>query len=396
MNQSNINVLNKLTARTVDCISLKDLESKLNLNRPLRIKFGIDPTKPDIHIGHVVVLQKLREFQEEGHTAIALMGDYTAKIGDPSGKSETRSMLGDKEIAEAVKSYMEQIDKILLPERLEIRYNSEWLQELKMEDILQLTSKATVAQLLTRNDFNERYNSSQPLSIVELMYPLMQGYDSVALEADVELGGTDQLFNLHMGRHLQEQYGQKPQIVMTMPLLVGLDGTNKMSKSLGNYIAIDEDPNTQFAKLMSINDDQIMLYGELAAFLNSDELKELTSFIQSDPNGAKRYVARKVVDFYGAQNSGEKAEAEFNNVFKKNQKPADIEVLELSRADDLRLAKILVAGGLCASGKEASRSITQGSVKVNGVKVTDPNTELNDDDTIQVGKRKWLDLRINV
>lgn len=388
--------LRVLRAGTVDCISDAELERKLARDTPLRVKLGIDPTASDIHLGFAVVLRKLRQFQDFGHTAVLILGDFTAQVGDPSGRSATRLRLSAEEVEAHAQTYLEQVKLVLDPARLEVRRNSEWLVKLDMEDVLGLTSQVTVARMLERNDFSQRYRDGQPISLTEFLYPLLQGLDSVEVRADIELGGTDQLFNNLMGRQLQEAHGQEPQVVMTTALLEGLDGVQKMSKSLGNYVGITEAPAEQFGKLMSLPDALMPRYFELATGWHPDRVAEVTTQLDDGtlaPVDAKRLLARTVVDLYHGDGAGSGAEAEFDRVFKSHDVPREVPEVTLDLAGTVALAKVLVAAGLAASNNEARRQIGQGAVRIDGERVDDPEAEVDvgalAGATVQVGKRRW-------
>ncbi|MFM8237392.1 MAG: tyrosine--tRNA ligase [Actinomycetota bacterium] len=392
--------LRLLGAHAVDLISERELRTKLERGAPLRVKLGIDPTASDIHLGFAVVLRRLRAFQDLGHTAVLIIGDFTAMVGDPTGKSATRPRLTRDEVDAHARSYVEQIGTILdpAPERLEIRRNSEWLGGLGMEDVLQLTSQVTVARMLERDDFAKRYAGGTPISLMEFLYPLLQGLDSVEVRADVELGGTDQLFNLLMGRHLQERAGQEPQVVLTTPLLVGLDGTQKMSKSLGNYVGVAEPPSEQFGKLMSIPDSALELYLIHATGWDPDRIDETVAALRSGelhPNRAKRDLGRAVADRYHGAGAGEAAEAEFDRVHKAHEVPTEMPEFDLAAGSDLVAA--LVAAGLVASRREAKRQVDQGGVRLDGSEVDDATLVLvAGEHVLQVGRRRWARLRVGV
>ena len=371
--------------------------------RPLRVKLGLDPSAPDIHVGHTVVLHKLRQFQELGHKVQLIIGDFTGRIGDPTGKSETRKQLSEEDVKRNAETYQKQIFKILDPERTEVHYNSEWLSVLNFADVLGLAAKTTVARMLERDDFTKRFQSGQPISLHEFFYPLMQGYDSVALESDIELGGTDQKFNLLMGRTLQREYGKAAQVAMMLPLLEGLDGVQKMSKSLGNYIGIDEEPNQIYGKAMSVPDELMLKYFELATDLSGEELEALERGLKDGsvhPRDAKMKLARTFVRMYHGEEAAEAAERHFVTVFQQRALPEEIEtkVLPASELSDgrIHIAKLLTVLGLQSSGSEARRSVQQGAVKLNEEKLTDPNGEVKpkDGDIIQVGKRKFARIAI--
>jgi len=388
--------LRVLRAGTVDCMSDAELERKLARDTPLRVKLGIDPTASDIHLGFAVVLRKLRQFQDFGHTAVLILGDFTAQVGDPSGRSATRPRLSAEEVEAHAQTYLEQVKLVLAPARLEVRRNSEWLAKLDMEGVLGLTSQVTVARMLERNDFSQRYRDGQPISLTEFLYPLLQGLDSVEVRADIELGGTDQLFNNLMGRQLQEAHGQEPQVVMTTALLEGLDGVQKMSKSLGNYVGITETPAEQFGKLMSLPDALMPRYFELATGWHPDRVAEVTTQLDDAtlaPVDAKRLLARTVVDLYHGDGAGSGAEAEFDRVFKSHDVPREVPEVTLDLAGTVALAKVLVAAGLAASNNEARRQIGQGAVRIDGERVDDPEAAVDvgvlAGATVQVGKRRW-------
>lgn len=394
-----------LTAGTVDCITEEGLAEKLKTGRPLRVKLGIDPTASDIHLGFAVVLRKLRQFQELGHTAVLILGDFTARLGDPSGKSATRPQLSKEEIDAHAATYVEQVRQILLPDRIEVRRNAEWLAAMGIDDVIRLASRTTVARMLERNDFGERYRDGAPIAVSELLYPLLQGWDSVMVEADVELGGTDQLFNVLVGRQLQEQEGQDPQVVITTPLLEGLDGTQKMSKSLGNYVGIAEPPEEQFGKLMSLPDDLMPRYFELTTGWGPDRVEQVVGDLEAgrvEPVAAKRLLARTVVDVYHGEGAGEVAEAAFDRVFKAHEAPEEIRDKELERAElgeePVRVARVLALAGLVTSNREGARMIEQRAVRMDGAVVDDPELAVAPGDlegrVFQIGRRKWARIRV--
>jgi tyrosyl-tRNA synthetase len=387
-------------------INEDELRKKLAKDRPLRVKLGIDPTASDIHLGFAVVLRKLRQFQERGHTAVLILGDYTAQIGDPSGRSVTRPRLSKEQVDEHAATYVEQLHQVLLPEPLEIRRNSEWLATMNIEDVLRLASQATVAQMLQRDDFANRYANGQPISVMEFLYPLLQGWDSVMVEADVELGGSDQLWNFLMARALQTHAGQEPQVVLTMPLLVGLDGVQKMSKSLGNYVGIAEAPTEQFGKLMSLPDELMPQYFDLATgwpLERADEVKRELERGAQKPVEAKRLLARTVVDLYHGDGAGAAAEAEFNRVFVAHEVPDDVPDVQIP-TDDVRDGRIRVANlvalafpNAVTSNKDGQRKIVQGGVSLDGQRVTDAELAVAPADVdgklLQLGRRNWARLR---
>jgi tyrosyl-tRNA synthetase len=395
--------ISHLKKGAVDVIREEDLKAKLEKSaktgNPLLIKYGADPTAPDIHLGHTVVIRKLKAFQELGHIAIFLIGDFTGMIGDPSGKSATRPMLLREEILANAETYKKQIFKILDPERTDIRFNSEWMEKFGASDFVKLAAKTTVAQILERDDFEKRMREEKPIALHELLYPLVQGFDSVALECDVELGGTDQKFNLLMGRNLQREYKQEPQVIITMPLLKGLDGVQKMSKSLNNYIGIDEAPTEMFGKIMSISDELMWEYYELLTDLNLDEIESLQFQTKSgtlNPRDVKVALAKLIItDFHSSQAATE-AEEEFNRRFVKKEIPDEIEEKMLAGAN-WNLAELLTETALAASKGEAKRLIEQGGVKINGEKVSNAKAEidLKEEVLLQVGKRKFLKVKSN-
>jgi tyrosyl-tRNA synthetase len=358
----------------------KKLEHSTASKQPLRVKAGFDPTAPDIHLGHTVLLNKMRQFQELGHDVIFLIGDFTGMIGDPTGKSETRKHLSKEEVAENAKTYQQQIYKILDPARTKIAFNSEWMAKMAAEQMIQLAAKHTVARMLEREDFKKRYQSEQPISIHEFLYPLIQGYDSVALRADVELGGTDQKFNLLVGRELQKEYGQQPQCIVTMPLLEGLDGVNKMSKSLGNYIGINEPAKEIFGKVMSVSDVLMLRYYELVSSVSLADLEKIKTDIASGllhPMEAKKRLAAELADRFCGYGEGAKARDEFEKVFSKKDLPDDIPVAEVAwEGGAMKLVKIMCLAKVASSNSEARRLIQQGGVEIDQKKITDVDYEL--------------------
>ncbi|HEY4397467.1 MAG TPA: tyrosine--tRNA ligase [Acidimicrobiia bacterium] len=397
--------LRVLRAGAVDCITEDELRDKLGSGRPLRVKLGLDPSRPDIHLGHTVVLRKLRQFQEFGHVAVLIVGDFTALVGDPSGRSATRPALSKAEADANAATYFEQAQRILLPDRLEIRHNSEWLGQMGIDDVLRLAARSTVARVLERDDFARRYAAGSPISVMELLYPLLQGWDSVMVHADVELGGTDQLFNLLAARSLQEHEGQQAQVVLTMPLLVGLDGTQKMSKSLGNFVGITERPEEQFGKLMSIPDELMPEYFELTTGWSPDRAKEVLGEIERAQAGdrarLKRLLARTVVELYYGEGAGARAEAEFDRVHKDHGTPAEVPEYvipaEELRDDRIEIARLLTLAGLVASNREGRRKITEGGVYLDDERVTDPSLEVTPDEVdgrlLRLGRRSWVRIR---
>ncbi|HVF48399.1 MAG TPA: tyrosine--tRNA ligase [Pyrinomonadaceae bacterium] len=382
---------------TVDLIREEDLHKKLlraeKTGEPLRIKLGVDPTSPDIHLGHTVVVRKLKTFQELGHTVVYLIGDFTAMIGDPSGRNVTRPPLMREEIEVNAKTYRDQVFTILDPQRTEIRYNSEWMGKFDAADFIKLAARTTVKQILERDDFEKRMREQKPISLHELLYPLVQGYDSVALECDVELGGTDQKFNLLSGRNLQREYGQEPQVVITTPLLEGLDGVQKMSKSLGNYIGITEPANEMFGKVMSISDELMWRYYELLTDLSISEISDLKFEIErgKNPRDVKADLAKSIIRDFHSSAAADEAEGEFKRRFVKKEVPDEIEEKRVAHGT-YALAQLLADTGMASSKGEARRLIEQGGVKVNSEKATEGNANIavtNAGVLIQVGKRRF-------
>ncbi|MGW9528081.1 tyrosine--tRNA ligase [Paenibacillus terrae] len=399
-----LNVIKRGVAEIVpeDELKRKVIKSVVS-GEPLQIKLGLDPSAPDIHIGHTVVMHKLRQFQELGHQVQLIIGDFTGKIGDPTGKSETRKQLTEEDVQRNAQTYKEQIFKILDPEKTKVYYNSHWLAPMSFADVVTLAAKVTVARMLERDDFTKRYQNGLPISIHEFFYPLMQGMDSVELRSDIELGGTDQKFNLLMGRTLQKEYGVEPQATITLPLLEGLDGVQKMSKSLGNYIGVDEEPNEIYGKSMSVPDELMFKYFELATDLNNEELAELAEGIKNGsvhPRDAKMKLAGTLVRMYHGKEAEEAAKQHFVTVFQQRALPDDIEEFTLT-ADHLedggiRVIQLLTQLGFAASNGEAKRSIQQGSVKINEEKWTDVNEAYTpqEGDIVQVGKRKFAKIKL--
>ena len=384
----------------VDIIREEELLEKLKraqkTGKPLRVKAGFDPTAPDIHVGHTVLIRKMKHFQDLGHTVIFLIGDFTGLIGDPSGRSATRKQLTAEEVQQNAETYKQQIFKILDPRKTVIDFNTRWMMPLGPDGFIRLAGKYTVARILEREDFSKRYTSQHPIAMHELLYPIVQGYDSVALEADVELGGTDQRFNLLVGRELQREYGQESQVVLTMPLLEGLDGVQKMSKSLGNYIGINEAPNEQFGKVMSISDELMFRYYELLTDIPLAGIQKLKHDVQSGkrhPMEAKADLAVRIIGGYHGEAAAESAREEFNRVFRNKEIPDDIEAKKVSLASGpLRILKLLTSVGLAPSNTEAQRLIESGAVHMNGQRVTDIRAEISQPDEylFKVGKRRFL------
>jgi tyrosyl-tRNA synthetase len=377
-----------------ELISEAELSCKLTGDRRLRVKAGFDPTAPDLHLGHTVLLNKLRQLQDLGHTALFLIGDFTGLIGDPTGKNTTRPPLTREDVAKNARTYQEQVFKILDADKTEVVFNSTWMDKLSAADMIRLAATHTVARMLERDDFHKRYKGNQPIAIHEFLYPLVQGYDSVALKADLELGGTDQKFNLLMGRELQKHFGQPPQCILTMPLLEGLDGVNKMSKSLGNYVGINEPPSDIFGKLMSISDDLMWRYIELLSFRSLEEIARWKDKVRGggNPRDVKAEFAREIVARFHGAAAGDRAQAEFEARFRQGEMPAEIPEVELAAGElGLSLASLLKSAGLTASTSEALRLIDQGGVKLNGERVTDKSLSFRRGESVvaQVGKRKF-------
>lgn len=371
-----------------------ELKERLKTGRPLRVKTGFDPTAPDLHLGHTVLINKMRHFQELGHQVTFLIGDFTALIGDPTGKNATRPPLSREQILENANTYRDQVFKILDPEKTEIRFNSTWFDDLGAAGMIKLAAQYTVARMLERDDFSKRYGGGQPIAIHEFLYPLCQGYDSVALRADVELGGTDQKFNLLVGRELQKHYGQTPQIVLTVPLLEGLDGVNKMSKSLGNYVGINEPPKEIFGKIMSVSDDLMWRYYDLLSFRPTAEITTLKREVVSgrNPRDVKVMLAQEIVARFHSQRAAEEALAEFEARFRQGVLPEDMPEVTLEIAEDsLAVVQALKQAGLTGSTSEAIRMIDQGAVKIDGERVSDKALILRRGETVvlQIGKRKF-------
>ena len=384
---------------TDEILTESDLKKKLESGKQLTVKAGFDPTAPDLHFGHTVLLNKLRHFQDLGHKVIFLIGDFTGQIGDPSGKNKTRPTLTSEELVSNAKTYEKQVFKILKKELTEVKFNSEWCNKLGADGLIKLASKYNVARMLERDDFNKRYNANQSIAVHEFLYPLVQGYDSVALGADVECGGTDQKFNLLVGRELQRAYDQEPQVVLTVPILEGLDGTNKMSKSLNNYIAIDEEPNDMFGKIMSISDDLMWRWFELLSFIPEKEIEVLKKQMEegANPRDIKFLLAEELVDRFHSDGQGSKCKEAFLQRFQKGQIPEDISSLTVEiDGDSIPLPNLLKNSEMVSSTSEAMRLIKQGGVKIDSVKVEDPKLEIqkSSEALYQVGKRKFLQIKI--
>ena len=384
---------------TDEILNESELKKKLLSGKKLTIKAGFDPTAPDLHLGHTVLINKLRHFQDLGHKVIFLIGDFTGKIGDPSGKNKTRPSLSENELNKNAKTYEKQVYKILKKDLTEIKFNSEWCNKLGADGIISLASKYNVARMLERDDFNKRYTSNQSIAIHEFLYPLVQGYDSVALEADVECGGTDQKFNLLVGRELQRNFDQEPQVVLTVPILEGLDGTNKMSKSLENYIGINEEPNEMFGKIMSISDDLMWRWFELLSFIPEEDISNLKKEVKDgkNPRDVKFILAEELVDRFHDKGDGQKCMKSFLERFQKGNLPEKIESISLSiDSEEIPLVNLLKESKMTSSTSEALRLIEQGGVKIDSNKVTDTKLKIkkNSEATYQVGKRKFLKIKV--
>ena len=389
----------EITRGSEEIIPETELTALLDTGKALRVKAGFDPTAPDLHLGHTVLINKLRHFQEFGHEIIFLIGDFTGMIGDPSGKSATRPPLSREEIEQNAVTYKEQIFKILDAEKTIIDFNSRWMTEMGAAGLIHLAARYTVARMLEREDFNNRYKSNQPIAIHELLYPLVQGYDSVALKADVELGGTDQKFNLLVGRELQKHYGQKPQVVFTMPLLEGLDGVQKMSKSLGNYVGITEPAGEMFGKLMSISDDLMWRYFELLSFRSADNISGLRKKVSdgANPRDIKFLLAEEIVGRFHSEQDATRAKQDFIQRFQKGEMPDEIAEFTVAGVDGkLALANLLKSANLTSSTSESHRMVKQGAVKIDGEPVSDSRIEIDAGSThiYQVGKRKFAKVTV--
>lgn len=384
-----------LIARGTDeIIKIKDLKERLASGRPLRVKVGFDPTAPDLHLGHTVILNKMRAFQDLGHTVIFLIGDFTGMIGDPTGKNVTRKPLTREQVAANAVTYKEQVFKVLDEGKTEVRFNQEWMSKKSASDLAALAAQYTVARMLERDDFEKRYRAGEPIAIHEFLYPLVQGYDSVVLRADVEMGGTDQKFNLLMGRHLQQQYDQKPQIIITLPLLEGLDGVQKMSKSLGNYVGIDEPADEMFGKIMSISDDLMWRYFDLLSFRPNRDLDALKAEAKAgrNPRDIKFELARELVARFHGEAGAKQAHDAFVSRFQRGEQPDDMpEKTAQVGAEGIGIAALLTQLGLTASNSEAFRMLKQGAVKMDGERLSDRSLHLQAGTTavFQVGKRRW-------
>ena len=381
---------------TDEILPLDELKKKLEKNKPLRIKLGMDPTAPDLHLGHTVVINKLKQLQDLGHEIIFLIGDFTGMIGDPSGKNVTRKPLTKDEVLENAKTYEEQVFKILDKDKTKIAFNSEWMSKMSSADMITLASKHTVARMLERDDFSKRYKSEQAISIHEFLYPLVQGFDSVALQADMELGGSDQKFNLLVGRDLQKQAGMEPQVILTMPLLEGLDGVQKMSKSLDNYIGIDESPDSMFGKIMSISDELMWRYLELLSFESLETIGSWKREVKDgeNPRNIKFRLAKEIITRFHSKEHAKQAQQNFVDRFAKNQTPDEMDEFTFPRG--IRIANLLKDSNLASSTSEALRMIKQGAAKIDGEKITNKDLEPQVGTAVyQVGKRKFARVTIS-
>ena len=388
----------ELIKRGIDeVLTEDDLVSKLKSKKQLTIKVGFDPTAPDLHLGHTVILNKMRHFQDLGHKVVFLIGDFTGRIGDPSGKNKTRPSLDKEELEKNAKTYSDQVFKILNKDLTDIRFNSEWCEDLGADGIIGLASKYNLGRMLERDDFSKRYKANQQIAIHEFLYPLIQAYDSIALNADVEIGGTDQKFNLLVGRELQRAFDQEPQVCITLPILEGLDGINKMSKSLDNYVGINEDPDEMFGKIMSISDDLMWRWFELLSFRPINEVNELKKEVKSgmNPRDTKILLAEEIIERFHSKEDAENAKNTFLDRFQKGAKPKDIETFSISLDDDIAIGNLLKESGLVQSTSEAMRLVKQGAVKINDEKIDDPklNIEKNQELLVQVGKRRFLKIK---
>lgn len=401
MSKNNQNkVLEQIKRGAHELLLEDELIQRLKENRPLRIKAGFDPTAPDLHLGHTVLLNKMRQFQDLGHQAVFLIGDFTGMIGDPTGKNATRPPLSREQVLENAQSYKDQVFKVLDPEKTEIMFNSTWMDKFSAVDLIKLAASHTVARMLERDDFGKRYKNNQPIAIHEFIYPLVQGYDSVALKADIELGGTDQKFNLLMGRELQKNYGQTPQCVLTMPLLEGLDGVNKMSKSLGNYVGITDNPQDMFGKLMSVSDELMWRYLELLSFESMETIIGWKEDVAQgrNPRDIKVLLAQEIITRFHSKNAAEEALREFEDRFRKGVLPEDMpEVNVVASEGGILMPQLLKQAGLVGSTSEAIRMIQQGAVKLDGERINDKAVFVESGKVVvaQVGKRKFARISVN-
>ena len=388
----------ELIKRGIDeLLTEDDLVSKLKSKKQLTVKVGFDPTAPDLHLGHTVILNKMRHFQDLGHRVVFLIGDFTGRIGDPSGKNKTRPSLEKEELEKNAKTYSDQVFKILNKDLTDIRFNSEWCEGLGADGIIGLASKYNLGRMLERDDFSKRYKANQQIAIHEFLYPLIQAYDSIALNADVEMGGTDQKFNLLVGRELQRAFDQEPQVCITLPILEGLDGTNKMSKSLDNYVGINEDPDEMFGKIMSISDDLMWRWFELLSFRPINEINELKKEVKlgMNPRDVKILLAEEIIERFHSKEDAGNAKNTFLDRFQKGAKPKDIETFSISLDDDIAIGNLLKESGLVQSTSEAMRLVKQGAVKINDEKIDDPKLSIakKQELLVQVGKRRFLKIK---
>lgn len=390
-------ILDKIKKNTVDFVTEEELLKKLSSKKSLKIKLGADPTAPDLHLGHAVVLEKLKDFQDLGHEIIFVIGDFTALIGDPSGRSKVRKALSKEEIEQNAKTYVAQVSKILDVSKIQIRYNSEWLSKINLSDLIKIMSHFTIARIIERDDFSKRFKQNTPIFMHEFLYPILQAYDSVAIKADVELGGTDQKFNLLLGREMQTLFSQEEQVIITLPLLVGTDGSLKMSKSFGNYIGITEDPFTMYGKVMSIPDSLILDYFKLVLSYNDTELTEISKSLETEnPMKLKMKLAKEIVSKYHSEEDSKKAEKMFTKIHRERSLPSDIVEYIYEGPLQIKAFELINVLNLSPSKSEAKRMILQGGLEVNGENITDPFFTLNvkNDMIIKLGKRKFVKIRI--
>jgi len=387
------NVMRQLLRGADEIIPQSELLDMLNKGRPLEVKTGFDPTAPDLHLGHTVLINKMRQFQQLGHNVSFLIGDFTAMIGDPTGKSVTRPALSEEEIKANAQTYQDQVFKILDPDKTRVRFNSEWMSGMSSADMIRLSAQYTVARMLERDDFSKRYAANQPIAVHEFLYPLVQGYDSVAMNADIELGGTDQKFNLLVGRDMQKAYGKPQQAILTVPLLEGLDGVQKMSKSLGNYIAITDRPNEMFGKLMSISDDLMWRYFELLSFRPMSDIEGFNAQIQegANPRDIKFLLCEEIISRFHDSTAAELAKQDFIQRFQKNAIPDEMPEVSIPLSDGLAIGNLIKQAQLCSSTSEAMRMVKQGAVKIDGQRIDDPRQIISEQGSfvLQVGKRKF-------
>ncbi len=380
--------------KTVDLLPLEELEAKLRRGRPLVVKYGADPSRPDLHLGHYVNLRKLKDLQDLGHRIVFIVGDFTATIGDPSGRDSTRPRLSEEEVRENARTYFEQVSRVLDPHRTEVQFNASWLSKLCARDIVHLASSYTVARMLERDDFEKRYRSNTPIFIHEFLYPLFQGYDSYHIQADMEVGGTDQKFNFLVAREVQKHYGQEPQVILTLPLLVGTDGVRKMSKSYGNYIAFNDPPAEMYGKVMSIPDAVVLQYYSLVLYYDDQQLKEVQRQMAENPRDTKARLAFEIVKLFYSAAAARAAEEEFNRVFRARQAPTEMPEVPVP-PEGKNIVDLIYEAGLVPSKSEARRLLRQRAVKLNGEVIVDPTTvvRVQEEAVLKVGKRKFLKLR---